>query len=66
MFRLEFIIKYKSLSPVWLGLAGFIGQAKVELNIKPKLKLNIMFLGLRSNTSILSSLYQVYYLAYLV
>ena len=39
---------------------------KLELNIKPKLKLNIMFLGLRSNTSILSSLYQVYYIAYLV
>ena len=28
--------------------------------------INIMFLSLKSNTSILLSLYQVYYLAYLV
>ena len=66
MFKLELIIKYKSLSSAWLGLAWFISQAKLELNIKPKLKLNIMLLSLRSNTSILSSPYQVYYLAYLV
>ena len=66
MFKFEFVIKYKSLNSAWLGLAWFISQAKLKLNIKPKLKLNIMFLSLRSNTSILLSLYQVYNLAYLV
>ena len=64
MFKFELVIKYKSLNSTWLGL--IISQAKLELNIKPKLKLDIMLLSLRSNISILSSLYQVYYLVYLI
>ena len=66
MFKFELIIKYKSLSlarlgSAWLGLAWFISQAKLELNIKYKLNFNMRF-----NISILSSLYHVYHLAYLV
>ena len=53
MFKIELVIKYKSLSLAW-----FISQAKLELNI--------MLLSLRSNTSILLNSYQAYYLAYLV
>ena len=52
MFKPELVIKYKILSSAW-----FIIQAKLELNIKPKLKLNIMFLSMKSNTSMLSSLF---------
>ena len=61
MFNLELVIKYKSLSLTWLGMAWFISQVKLKLYIK----LNIMFLSQKSNTSILSNLYQVYYLAYI-
>ena len=61
MFKFELIIKYKSLSSARLGLAWFISQAKLELNIKYKLNFNMRF-----NISILSSLYHVYYLVYFV
>ena len=66
MFKFELIIKYKSLSSARLGLAWFISQAKLKLNIKFKLNFNIVLLNLRFNLSILSSLYHVYHLAYLV
>ena len=57
MFKLELVIKYKSLSSARLGLAWFISQAKLELYIKPKLKLNINVLTWDPT--------QVYYQAYI-